>query len=79
MNPSFKITYKTTENEMFELTIPNAFDFDSSVAENVTRINTAAKNILTANAINTGLGDLYSVQSIVFCKNAIETYDVSNY
>ncbi len=78
MNPSFKITYKTSENEMFELTIPNAFDFDATVAENVTRINTAARNILTQNAIQTGCGNLSSVESIVFCENDMVSYDVSD-
>ena len=78
MNPSFKITYKTTESELFELTIPNAFDFDSSIPENVTRINTAAQNILSANAIETGCGDLDSIDSIIYCKNDVTTYDVSD-
>lgn len=78
MNPNFKITYKTSDNEIFELTIPNAFNFDPDVAENVTRVNTAAKNIMTANAIETGCGDLSSIESIVYCKNDVTVHDLAN-
>lgn len=78
MNPNFKITYKTSENEMFELTIPNAFNFDPNVAENITRVNTAAKNIMNANAIETSCGDLSSIESIAYCKNNITMYDLSD-
>lgn len=77
MNPNFKIVYKTTQNELFELTIANAFDFDPQVAENVTRVNTAARNIITANAIKTNNGDLSSIESISYCKNKVTEYDVS--
>lgn len=78
MYPKFIITYKTSENEMYELTIPNAFDFDVTVAENVTRINTAARAILTQNAIQTGCGNLSSIESIVFSENDVTSYDVSD-
>ena len=46
----FKIVYKTTQNELYELVIQNAFDFVAN-AENIALVNTAANNILTANAI----------------------------
>lgn len=79
MNPYFKIVYRTTENELFSLTIPNAFDFKAYVQENVTRINTAARNILTANAIETSVGNLSAIESITFYKNDTTTFDVSGY
>lgn len=78
MNPSFKIVYRTIQNELFELNIPNAFEYDPEVPENVTRINTAARNILNANAIQTSNGNLSSVESISFCKNDVTVYDVSH-
>ncbi len=79
MNPYFKIVYRTTDNELFSLTIPNAFDFKADVQENVTRINTAARNILTANAIETSVGNLSAIESITFYKNDTTTFDVSGY
>ena len=79
MNPYFKIVYMTTENELFSLTIPNAFDFKVGNQENINRINTAAQNILTANAIETSVGNLSSIESITFYKNDTTTFDVSGY
>ena len=61
----FKIVYKTTQNEIYELVIKNAFAFVAN-AENIALVNTAANNILTANAIDTGKGDLSSIDSITY-------------
>ena len=76
MTQYFKIVYKTTTNELYELSIPNAFDFKLISDEHKALINTAATNILTANAIDTGSGDLNEIVSISFCDNIITNYDV---
>ena len=78
MSQCFKITYVTATNEVFVLTIPNAFDYDGTVAADVTKVNTAARAILTANAINTGCGNLSSLEAIEFCKDDVTEYDVSD-
>ena len=74
----FKIVYKTTENELYELVIQNAFAFVPN-AQNIALVNTAANNILTANAIDTEKGDLTSVDSITYHTDDTRVYDVSAY
>jgi len=76
MTQYFKIVYRTTTNELYELSIPNAFDFKVINDEDKALINTAARSILNANAIDTGSGDLNEIVSISFCDNAIVTYNV---
>ena len=73
----FKIVYKTTEDEFFELTIPNAYNFINT-APNILRVNQAAQQIISANAIDTnGKGDLVSIQSITFNKENVTEHDIS--
>lgn len=71
----FKIVYKTTQNEIYELVIKNAFAFVAN-AENIALVNTAANNILTANAIDTGKGDLLSIDSITYHTDDTRVFDV---
>ena len=78
MSQCFKITYKTATNDLFVLTIPNAFNYDGTVATDVTKVNNAARAILTANAINTGCGNLSSLEAIEFCKDDVTEYNLSN-
>ena len=61
---SLKFTYKTSTGTMFDLTIPNAYDFDPNDQDDLTTIRSAANNIKIANAIETGAGNLVSVESI---------------
>ena len=77
MTQYFKIVYRTTTNELYELSIPNAFDFRLISDEDKALVNTAATNILNANAIDTGSGDLNEIVSISFCDSVITNYDVS--
>jgi len=77
MTQYFKIVYRTTTNELYELSIPNAFDFRLINNEDKALVNTAATNILNANAIDTGSGDLNEIVSISFCDSVITNYDVS--
>lgn len=73
----FKIVYKTTQDEFFELTIPNAYNFVTT-ATNITRVNQAAHQIINANAVDTnGKGNLASIQSITFNKDNVTEHDVS--
>jgi len=76
MTQYFKIVYRTTTNELYELSIPNAFDFSPGDNDDITLVNTAARNILNANAIDTGLGDLNEIVSISFCDSIDTTYNV---
>ena len=76
MTQYFKIVYRTTTNELYELSIPNAFDFSLDDNDDITLVNTAARNILNANAIDTSSGDLNEIVSISFCDSIDTTYNV---
>jgi len=75
---SFKITYKTSSGERFDLTIPNAFDYNPDEPEDAIKINNAAQEILEANAIEDLHGDPTDIVSIVFYKEETETYDLTD-
>lgn len=77
MSNSFKITYNTTEDGQYALTIPKAFDYDETKPADAAKINAAANAILSANAIDTGdLGDLVSIASIEFLGSNVSEYEI---
>lgn len=78
MSQCFKITYRTDTEDLYVLTINNAFNYNNNLPADVTRVNTAARAILNANAINTGCGNLSSLEAIEFCMDDVIEYDVSN-
>jgi hypothetical protein len=73
----FKISYKTSKNKDYNLTITKGFDYVGSSAEN-SKINAAARAILTANIIDDQYGDLEGINSIKYFSVDVTTYDVTD-
>ena len=75
---NFKITFRTSSSEMFDLTIPNAFNFEPDSQTHIARINNAANNIKNANAIDTGgRGDITGIESIRYGFDDILVFNVA--